>query len=229
LLTLILFTTLLMIAAAAAAPTIMFQVKRDREEELVHRGVQYSRAIRRFVKKTGRFPSSLDELTGTGERRFIRKLYKDPITGKDFKLLHWNDIPPLTVAPAPGSDLKTVNGQPVNADGSNPGDSGDGSANNGDDASNSGHAANAPDQASSQPVSGQDTGIIFGVASTSRAKSIREFNRKNHYNQWKFFYDPHYDRGYEITGPTSLTPAASLQASVPSGSTSAPAQQPPPQ
>ena len=33
-------------------------------------------------------------------------------------------------------------------------------------------------------------GPIVGVASTSKAQTIREFNHKNHYNQWQFIYDP---------------------------------------
>jgi len=55
--------------------------------------------------------------------------------------------------------------------------------------------------------------LIFGVASTSKAKTIREFDHKNHYKDWLFFYDPKYDRGLEIKGPTSLTlPSPSLLA-----------------
>ena len=44
-------------------------------------------------------------------------------------------------------------------------------------------------------------GPIVGVASTSKAPSIREFNHKNHYNQWQFIYDPTMDRGGLITTP----------------------------
>ena len=42
---LMLFVALLAIAAGAVAPTIAFEVRRDREEEMIHRGTQYSRAI----------------------------------------------------------------------------------------------------------------------------------------------------------------------------------------
>src|ERR1700680_4343747 len=92
LLMLMLFVALLAIAAGALAPTIAFQVRRDREEEMIHRGVQYSRAIRRYVKKTGRYPSRLEELENTNNIRFLRKRYKDPITNKDFKLLHVGEV-----------------------------------------------------------------------------------------------------------------------------------------
>src|SRR5579863_6837000 len=92
LITLILFVALLAIAAVVMAPIIAFQVKRDREEELIHRGVQYSRAMKHFVKKFGRYPTSLEELENTNQVRFLRRRYKDPITGKDFKILHMGDV-----------------------------------------------------------------------------------------------------------------------------------------
>src|SRR3989442_6193237 len=92
LLMLMLFITLLAIGAAAVAPSIAFQVKRDREEEMIHRGVQYSRAVRRYVKKFGRYPTRLEELEDTNNLRFLRRRYKDPITGQDFKLLHLGEI-----------------------------------------------------------------------------------------------------------------------------------------
>ena len=47
LLMLMLFVTLMVIAAGVVAPTIAFRVRRDREEEMIHRGTQYSRAIQR--------------------------------------------------------------------------------------------------------------------------------------------------------------------------------------
>src|SRR5712692_12049179 len=85
LLTLMLFVALLAITAVAVAPSIAFQIRRDREEELIHRGVQYSRAIRRYVKKFERYPMRIEELENTNNIRFLRKRFKDPITGRDFK------------------------------------------------------------------------------------------------------------------------------------------------
>src|SRR6185369_17368981 len=102
LLMLMLFIALLAIAAGAVAPSIAFRVKRDREEEMIHRGVQYSRALRRFVKKTGRYPSRIEELENTNNIRFLRKRYKDPVTGKDFKLLHVGEV---QLASSPGVAL----------------------------------------------------------------------------------------------------------------------------
>src|SRR5215510_6480162 len=86
LLTLLLFVTVLVITMGIVLPEITFSIKRDREEEMIHRGVQYSRAIRRYVKKFGRYPTRLEDLENTNSLRFLRKRYKDPITGQDFKL-----------------------------------------------------------------------------------------------------------------------------------------------
>src|SRR5205823_758650 len=91
LLMLMLFITVLAIAAAAVAPSITFQIQRDREEELIHRGVQYSRAVRRYVKKFGRYPMRVEELENTN-MRFLRKRYKDPVTGQEFKVLHLGEV-----------------------------------------------------------------------------------------------------------------------------------------
>jgi type II secretory pathway pseudopilin PulG len=91
LLTLLLMVSLMIIAAAAVVQTMAFQIKRDREEEMVHRGVQYARAIRSYYKKFGRYPTKLEDLESANNQRFLRKRYKDPITNKDFKLLHFGE------------------------------------------------------------------------------------------------------------------------------------------
>ncbi|MGH9498224.1 MAG: hypothetical protein ACRD3L_03705 [Terriglobales bacterium] len=91
LITLILFVALLAIGLTALAPEMSQQVKRDREEELIHRGTQYSRAIKAYVKKFSRYPARIEDLENTNNIHFLRKRYKDPITGKDFKLLHMGD------------------------------------------------------------------------------------------------------------------------------------------
>jgi type II secretory pathway pseudopilin PulG len=215
--------SVMLIAAAVVAPNLAFQIKRDREEELVHRGVQYTRAIRSYAKRTGRYPVRAEDLLGGPDQRFIRKLYKDPMTGGDFKFLHLGDVQPATAN--------------LNASGAQPGANDDGLGSPGatqtptasDDHSSSDPAQDSSDGAGQNSVrpnalarggtvlgvsssadaatTGSQPGrLIFGVVSTSKARSIREFNHKDHYSDWLFFYDPGSDRGYEIKGPTSLTP-----------------------
>jgi type II secretory pathway pseudopilin PulG len=92
LLTMLLAVSLIIIFAAAALPTIIFTIRRDREQEMIHRGVQYSRAIRLYYKKFGRYPTRLEDLDNTNNLRYLRKHYKDPLNkNKEFKLLHFGD------------------------------------------------------------------------------------------------------------------------------------------
>jgi type II secretory pathway pseudopilin PulG len=92
LLTLLLVVALMGIFAMAAISKIDFEIRRDRELEMVHRGVQYSRAIRAYYKKFGRYPTRLEDLDNTNNLRYLRKHYKDPLNkNKDFRLLHFGE------------------------------------------------------------------------------------------------------------------------------------------
>jgi len=247
LLTLLLTISLLVIAATVVAPKIAFTIKRDREQEMIHRGVQYTRAIRAFSRKFGRFPNSIEELQNTNGQRFLRKRYKDPITGKDFKLLHLTDVQlsggPGVAALTQGS-LNSLQGQ--GQQNGAPGQIAAGMAAAGAAAvvvnAASGQAQTSPQDpntdanstvpdGSQTPVSKPEAlgpvtaagnslgtanfggGAIVGVASASKQRSIREFGHKNHYNDWQFYYDPGFDRGFAITGPTvkMALPTATLR------------------
>lgn len=210
---LLLVVAMLAIAAAIVVPTIAFEIRRDREEELIHRGVEYSRAIQRFTRLNGgRYPSRLEELSN-GDLKCIRKLYKDPITGGNFRLLHMSDISSATgtrVASEPGSQGSTSQVAGTSENTATAVDSNSDATNPGSIGTAAGTAAAAPSPAPNQAVSGGNPvvggiGPIIGVASWSKARSIREFWGKNHYNDWLFFYSPGYTR-LRITGPTSLTP-----------------------
>ena len=96
-LTLLLAMALMVIFAGVIVPSIAFDIKRDREEEMIHRGVQYSRAIRGYYKKFGRYPTKIEDLESANNLRFLRKRYKDPENCKnskcaDFKLLHFGEV-----------------------------------------------------------------------------------------------------------------------------------------
>jgi type II secretory pathway pseudopilin PulG len=93
LLAILLVMALMVIAATYEAPRIVQQLKRDREEEMIHRGTEYARAIKKYYKKFGSYPSTIEQLENTNNIRFLRKRYKDPLT-KDGKwtLLHYTDV-----------------------------------------------------------------------------------------------------------------------------------------
>ena len=94
LLTLIFFVAVGAIATLALTYDLGYikqQNQRDREEEMRHRGTQYMRAIKAYYKKLQRYPAKIEDLESTNNLRFLRRRYKDPITGADFKLLHFGD------------------------------------------------------------------------------------------------------------------------------------------
>lgn len=226
LLTLLLFVTLMVISAAVIATDISMQIRRDREEELIHRGTEYRRAVRRFAKSTGRFPMSLSDLENTNGTRYLRKHYRDPMTGKDFRVLHMTEIPA-----AMGTSANTWSLNPAASENSSDPGQQSSAGSTADPPQNSGialtaqsnngfsSASNATGQSGSSSFSSTGNnntsfggGMIIGVVSTSSKKTIREFNRKNRYNQWFFFYDPTFDRGFDMPGPTPLVrPPANLQ------------------
>ena len=90
---------IMVITAMAVAPAFIQQVKRDREEEMIHRGTEYARAIKKYYKKFGRYPANLEQLENTNNLRFLRRRFKDPLE-KDgqWKLLHFGDIQALVGA-----------------------------------------------------------------------------------------------------------------------------------
>jgi type II secretory pathway pseudopilin PulG len=79
LIVLVIAVTLLSIAVATALPLWSGQIKRDKESELVFRGLQYAEAIRVFQRRFGRPPARLEELMEIRPRS-IRQLWKDPMT-----------------------------------------------------------------------------------------------------------------------------------------------------
>ena len=216
LLILLLFVALLSIGTLTLVEKLAQQIKRDREEELIHRGTQYSRAIRRFIVAFQRYPSSIEELESTNNIRFLRKRYKDPITGKDFRILRLDDAevayinppPPVTNAAAAPASQQGGNSKP-NADDSNREKPAAQQEENplmpytGDPEARDTPTPPAPEIINEAEEQRRTMGgiPIVGVVSTSHAKTIREFHTKNHYNQWLFIYNPGTDPGVPIRTP----------------------------
>jgi type II secretory pathway pseudopilin PulG len=231
--TLMLAIALITIAMLAVLPDIRQQIRRDREEELMHRGTAYMRAIQHYYKKLGRYPSKIEDLENTNNMHFLRKHYTDPVnrdpaTGKEkeFKLLHQQDIslnngPVLGQTPSPTANGPNAFGAPpvgqhqppsagaptsASSDSSNP-SSGDssGAVVNSNSTGSSSANSDKPDNGSSSPFNGPTFGggPFLGVASTSKEKTIRVFFDKNHYKDWLFIYIPGLERGGLLTGPVN--------------------------
>jgi len=78
------FLALLVLSAVAVAPTVLSNIQREKEAEMVWRGKQYARGVRLYYQKLHHFPTSLEDLAKpkTGIR-FMRKEYKDPMNSVD--------------------------------------------------------------------------------------------------------------------------------------------------
>lgn len=89
LLLVLVFAAVIAIMLYRELPIAAFEAQRQKEELLVARGNEYKRGVKLFVRKVGRFPSSINELENTNRMRFLRHRFVDPLTGKDdWRLIH---------------------------------------------------------------------------------------------------------------------------------------------
>jgi len=154
--------TVMSILIAAVLPMASTEAQRDKEAELIFRGIQYAEGIRTFRKRYGRYPNTLKEMFEVRPRT-LRKLWKDPMTNS----LNWGLITLTGGAPLPGA---TPGGMPSSGPFAptpvptpRPGTEG-----------TLGNPGNAP------------PGPITGVYSTSKKKGYRLFTGRENYNEWRF-------------------------------------------
>jgi len=76
---------ILVLSMAVATPTVINDLTREKETEMVWRGKQYVRGIRLYYQKAHRFPAEVDDLTKpkVAGVRFMRQAYKDPMNTVD--------------------------------------------------------------------------------------------------------------------------------------------------
>jgi type II secretory pathway pseudopilin PulG len=148
---------------SVAMPAWRHQTQRQKEEELIFRGEQYARAIGLFQRKyAGAFPPNLDILL---DQKFLRRKYKDPMTEDgEFQLL----------AQTP----QTGQAGQVTQPGAVPTPTG------------SARMSSFSTQTSTFTQTLGPQGGIIGVASKSKATSIKLYNGRSKYNEWSFVYTP---------------------------------------
>jgi type II secretory pathway pseudopilin PulG len=231
--------TIMIVSMTVAAPRIMREIQRDRELETMHRGQQYTRAIRLYYRKFGAYPASIDSLAGTNGIRFLRKRYTDPITGLD----DWKPIAfgqnktPLAIGffgqpiglggiPIAGAGLgagSSIFGAtpPVAGTGSTPagGAGAPGSGDSGTD-SNSTLGLNTD----GQTFGG---GPIIGVSPVTHKQSIMVYKTMNYYNEWEFLYSPLSDQMINNGNQINLPPLQGGAPGAPPPAPNAPGSNPP--
>jgi type II secretory pathway pseudopilin PulG len=156
------------IMIAASLPAWSAVIRRDKEEELVFRGLQYAEAIRVFQNRFQRPPIRLEELIEV-EPRSIRKLWKDPMTesGK------WSLIP-LQGPPGPQVQPNGLNPPPEDPEDEEGRDEDSDEKPEGDDGGFG-------------PKKGEiQVGPFKGVHSRSRKTSFLLFNGRDRYDEWHF-------------------------------------------
>ena len=104
-------------------PRVAFESERDKEQLLIDRGEQYKRAIYLYMQVNKRYPARIEDLENTNDKRFLRRRYIDPFTGKnEWRLIHTNGVA-LTDSlvqkpPANPADPSNSNGTGTNTTGS---------------------------------------------------------------------------------------------------------------
>jgi type II secretory pathway pseudopilin PulG len=157
------------VVLSTTLPVFSTMARREREAELVFRGQQYARAVSLFQRKYGNaLPPNLDVLLN---ERFLRKQYKDPITGGDF----------LLVGPGSAELAEAVNSAP----GQQPGRGGPQIVQ--PQQQRPQQQASGRGMQSNNPVTeGTAPGGILGVVSKSKDTSLRVYNNRSKYNEWVF-------------------------------------------
>ena len=149
------------VLVAAALPFWSQVMKRDREAELIFRGLQYAEAMRVFQLRFGRYPNTLDELIEVNPRS-IRRLWKDPMTDDG----RWEVI---RVQGPKAARPREREPQPSDLAGA----TGPGGVRAG----------------RGQGQSGPGVGPIVGVRSRSTDSALREFMGGGTYSAWQFTAD----------------------------------------
>ena len=172
--------TIMLTLMAMAMPAWRYVMQDDREEELIFRGSQIADGLARWQRETRTLPGSLDALV---QKKYLRKAYKDPMSKHGrWRFIHPGDVlpPPLPTGGLAGSRGRGGRSGAVSEKNQ--------FASGGEDFQLGGSDPAGGKGSPSGFGSGGSiaTGPILGVASTSKAKSLRLFNGRSHYNEWIF-------------------------------------------
>jgi type II secretory pathway pseudopilin PulG len=197
---LMVLVTVMNVAVAVTLPSWSKWAQREKEEELIFRGLQYAEAIRVFQTRHGRPPNTLEELIEV-EPRSIRQLYPNPMTenGKWGLLVQ---AQPGTGGgqggPAPGGNSRGQRGQRQQGQGQViepvPTTDGSGGAGIRGQTGQGGRPALVPIPPSQEEEGfgrgpQRTTGAIFGVFAGVEGEAMKVFFGQSSYNAWLFTAD----------------------------------------
>ena len=179
--------TVLSVLIAAVLPLASAEAQRDKEEELIFRGLQYAEGIRNFKRRYARYPNSLKEMY-TFRPRTLRKLWKDPITDSD----DWGLITQTTGAPPQGPPVTGPGSPPPGGTGLAPPPT----------------PTPAPTPSFGAPLgsAGVPVGPILGVYSKSKKKAYKIYQDHDVYFDWRFTEASLQGAGYTAALPPPVPP-----------------------
>ncbi len=162
-----------------AMPVWRQQQQREREEELLFRLKQYAHALALYQRRLpGASPASVDDLV---KQRFLRKKYKDPITGKDFAVLRVGQVSPGMSTGLPGMPGMPGSGPPTTARAGERVPQAGAAAGGGPRTATGG----TPGTMQVPGATGGAIGGIRAVVSTSKDKSLRVWKGRTQYDHWE--------------------------------------------
>ena len=185
--------SVLLVTLSEAVLNWQTAVKREREEELIFRGKQYQRALVLWYAHWSRtlgtpqvaYPSTVEALLNTNNKRFLRKEWTDPITDEEWRFIKVgpNNRPLLTVLPGTAAAAPGGGRNPYGSGGSGQ------SQGSGPQAPAATGQTAYGQTLKTQPLNSPTIGGIAGVASTSEKESLKTYNGRNKHNEWEFFTD----------------------------------------
>lgn len=201
--------SIMAVMMTVAMPVWKQTARREKEEELVFRGLQYVHAIGMFQRKyANAYPPNFDVLV---EQRFLRKKFKDPITNDDF-------VPIPVGQGLPGSGRGNTQSGGASTSTTAGGGRSTSPSSFGPSAS-AAPAGRGTAASGSQPGGAgiQTTAGISGVTSKSKDTSIRLYNGRSHYNEWAFVYTPQIQAAGQGGAPGAGAPGQRGQPGQPGG------------
>ena len=185
--------SVLLVALSEAALNWQTAVKREREEELIFRGEQYQRALILWYAHWSRtlgtpqvaYPSTVEALLNTNNKRFLRQPWTDPVTNEEWRFIKVgpNNRPLLTVLPGTAAAAPGGSRNPYGSGGSGR------SQGSGQQAPAAAGQTAYGQTLKTQSLNSPMIGGIAGVASTSEKESLKTYNGRNKHNEWEFFTD----------------------------------------
>ena len=223
---------LLLVGTMEVSLRVATQGRRQKEEEMIWRGKQYTRGIKLYYRKLGRFPTSVDDLVKpkVGNIRFMRQAYTDPMNKDDgsWRFIYVGPAGQLigSLKPQNNVSLGTMMGNQPGAPGSSsagfastpgaaggmapPGaGTGTGAQNPSPTGAGTGTDASGQSGIGGQNIPSGDTptivgGNIIGVGSKINQPSIIVYEQATNYRLFEFVWNPAKDLG--VLGPGG-TPA----------------------